>query len=299
MRAMRHNFRTVFAISVVVILFTLYSIGDGKVYEKCSLARTLDRQRISSRTLISNYFLNDDLTDDVECAKQIYNDSGFAAWKGWVNRCKQKTLPDLLDKLSHQHDMVTIQTHYLILPVDRLNRSEYREWMSHFAPIITELATKSTMDTKRVSVRRFTSSSIRQILPWAIVSMCLISLPSLIHAKIYTKCELAKQLTANGISRTYQGHWICLAMAVSGLDSSKTTTLPNQTANYGIFQINSKDWCRVGYKGGKYLVTDNITNAIKCSKIIQQQNGFNEWVMWQKKCKGKDLPDITNCGAIG
>ncbi|XP_061507566.1 lysozyme c-1-like isoform X1 [Anopheles gambiae] len=171
--------------------------------------------------------------------------------------------------------------------------------------------------------------SVRQTLSWAIVSLCLLGLPSLIDAKIYTKCELAKQLTANGISRTYQGHWVCLAIAVSGLDTTKTTMLPNLTANYGIFQINSKEWCRVGYKGGKCnmkcegnsvpsvafpcgisslnyyfpsiadLVTDDITNAIKCSKIIQQQNGFNEWVMWQKKCKGKELPDIANCAAIG
>ncbi|XP_040154905.1 lysozyme c-1 [Anopheles arabiensis] len=147
MRRIRHNFGTASAISfVVLILFTLYHTGEGKVYEKCSLARTFDRQKISSRTLISNWvclvmaesgadtskvtklpndssnygifqinsktwcregrkgghcdkkcedFLNDDLTDDIECAKQIYNDSGFAAWKGWVNRCKQKTLPDL------------------------------------------------------------------------------------------------------------------------------------------------------------------------------------------------------------
>ncbi|EAA04458.2 AGAP007385-PA [Anopheles gambiae str. PEST] len=147
MRGIRHNFRSASAISfVVLILFTLYHTGEGKVYEKCSLARTFDRQKISSRTLISNWvclvmaesgadtskvtklpndsanygifqinsktwcregrkgghcdkkcedFLNDDLTDDIECAKQIYNDSGFAAWKGWVNRCKQKTLPDL------------------------------------------------------------------------------------------------------------------------------------------------------------------------------------------------------------
>ncbi|XP_049297851.1 lysozyme c-1-like isoform X3 [Anopheles funestus] len=161
-----------------------------------------------------------------------------------------------------------------------------------------------TYKTRVCAARNSLQMATKQI-PWTIVGLFLICLPAVINAKIYTKCELAKQLTANGISRTYQGHWVCLAIAVSGLDSAKTTTLPNQTASYGIFQINSKEWCRVGYKGGKCnmkcedLVTDNITNAIKCSKIIQQQNGFNEWVMWQKKCKGKDLPDITNCGAIG
>uniref|UniRef100_A0AAG5DJ19 lysozyme n=1 Tax=Anopheles atroparvus TaxID=41427 RepID=A0AAG5DJ19_ANOAO len=138
-----------------------------------------------------------------------------------------------------------------------------------------------------------------------LVALACFLLPASIDAKIYTKCELAKQLTANGISRTYQGHWICLANAVSGLDSNKTTPLPNQTANYGIFQINSKDWCRVGYKGGKCnvrcedLATDSVTIAIQCSKLIQQQKGFNEWQLWQKKCKGKDLPDLSNCNAVG
>uniref|UniRef100_A0A2M4C252 lysozyme n=1 Tax=Anopheles marajoara TaxID=58244 RepID=A0A2M4C252_9DIPT len=125
------------------------------------------------------------------------------------------------------------------------------------------------------------------------------------YGKIYTKCELAKQLTANGISRTYQGHWICLAMHESGLNSTKVVALQNLSSNYGIFQINSKEWCREGRKSGKCnmkcedLATDSITNAIQCSKIIQQQKGFNEWVLWQKKCKGKDLPDISNCNASG
>ncbi|XP_058053685.1 lysozyme c-1-like [Anopheles bellator] len=126
-----------------------------------------------------------------------------------------------------------------------------------------------------------------------------------INAKVYSKCELAKQLTLNGVSRTYQGHWICLAIAESGLNSTKVTQLPNLTANYGIFQINSKEWCRDGRKGGKCnvkcedLATDSVTGAIQCSKTIQQQKGFNEWQLWQKKCKGKELPDISNCGASG
>ncbi|XP_049297870.1 lysozyme c-1 [Anopheles funestus] len=146
MRPQRQMFRTASSVCVFLILFTTHSLTEGKVYEKCSLARTLDKQKISSRSLISNWvclvmaesggdtskvttldnesasygifqinsktwcregrkggrcnkkcedFLNDDLTDDIECAKQIYNDSGFGAWKGWINRCKQKTLPDL------------------------------------------------------------------------------------------------------------------------------------------------------------------------------------------------------------
>uniref|UniRef100_A0A2M4API2 lysozyme n=2 Tax=Anopheles triannulatus TaxID=58253 RepID=A0A2M4API2_9DIPT len=138
----------------------------------------------------------------------------------------------------------------------------------------------------------------------ALLTVVLSATPSS-YGKIYTKCELAKQLTANGISRTYQGHWICLAINESGLNSTKVVSLPNLTSNYGIYQINSREWCREGRKGGKCnmkcedLANDDVTRAIQCSKIIQQQKGFNEWIVWQKKCKGKDLPDISNCNALG
>lgn len=120
-------------------------------------------------------------------------------------------------------------------------------------------------------------------------------------AKVFTKCELAKELGKNGISRTFYGHWICLANAESGLNTTKVTKLPNMSASYGIFQINSKEWCREGRKGGKCnmkcedFINDNITDDIECVKKIQMQYGFNGWNLWQKKCKGKELPDISKC----
>uniref|UniRef100_A0A1A9V9Y4 Lysozyme n=1 Tax=Glossina austeni TaxID=7395 RepID=A0A1A9V9Y4_GLOAU len=36
----------------------------------------------------------------------------------------------------------------------------------------------------------------------------------------------------------------------SGRSTSKVTQLPNQSVSYGLFQINSKNWCRKGRKGG-------------------------------------------------
>lgn len=119
--------------------------------------------------------------------------------------------------------------------------------------------------------------------------------------KVFTKCELAKELGKNGISRTFYGHWICLANAESGLNTTKVTKLPNMSSSYGIFQINSKEWCREGRKGGKCnmkcedFIDDNITDDIDCVKKIQMQYGFNGWNLWQKKCKGKELPNISKC----
>lgn len=41
-------------------------------------------------------FLNDDISDDARCAKQIYNRHGFQGWPGWVNKCRGRALPDVL-----------------------------------------------------------------------------------------------------------------------------------------------------------------------------------------------------------
>ena len=40
-----------------------------------------------------DFVANDDIEDDVACAKQIYDSMGFMAWDGWVKNCKNKILP--------------------------------------------------------------------------------------------------------------------------------------------------------------------------------------------------------------
>ncbi|XP_014474326.1 PREDICTED: lysozyme c-1-like [Dinoponera quadriceps] len=40
-------------------------------------------------------FMNDDIQDDIACAKKIYNRDGFKAWDGWTKKCKNKPLPNI------------------------------------------------------------------------------------------------------------------------------------------------------------------------------------------------------------
>lgn len=46
--------------------------------------------------------LDDDIKDDIKCAKEVFNRSGLKSWKGWQNKCKStkntepnKALPNL------------------------------------------------------------------------------------------------------------------------------------------------------------------------------------------------------------
>lgn len=40
-------------------------------------------------------FANDDIQDDIVCAKKIQSMEGFKAWDGWVKKCKNNTLPNI------------------------------------------------------------------------------------------------------------------------------------------------------------------------------------------------------------
>ncbi|XP_012278510.1 lysozyme c-1-like [Orussus abietinus] len=40
-------------------------------------------------------FADDNIQDDIACARIIYNQDGFKAWGGWLRQCKNKALPNI------------------------------------------------------------------------------------------------------------------------------------------------------------------------------------------------------------
>ncbi|XP_037034004.1 lysozyme-like [Bradysia coprophila] len=40
-------------------------------------------------------FLNDNIQDDIACAKKIFDREGFKAFDGWNKKCKNKSLPSI------------------------------------------------------------------------------------------------------------------------------------------------------------------------------------------------------------
>ena len=71
------------------------------------------------------------------------------------------------------------------------------------------------------------------------------------EAKKYSKCEFARTMYSAGFSKASLPNWYCLVKAESDSNSGiRGPKNSNGSYDYGIFQINDKYWCKVGYNGG-------------------------------------------------
>lgn len=105
-------------------------------------------------------------------------------------------------------------------------------------------------------------------------------------AKVFTKCELARELTEiHGIPSHEVGTYVCIAERQSGFN----TQVVGQGLYYGMYQMSSEFWCD-NYGRGKEcnlncndLIDDDISDDIQCMQTIVSEhqrisgNGFNAW----------------------
>ncbi|XP_007577315.1 PREDICTED: lysozyme C-like isoform X1 [Poecilia mexicana] len=124
-------------------------------------------------------------------------------------------------------------------------------------------------------------------------TLVLLLLVAVANAKRFERCDWARTLKASGMDG-YRGislaDWVCLTQHESGFDTSTTNRNRDGSTDYGIFQINSRWWCRdsgVSSSNGcnincSQLLTDNVRTAITCAKrVVRDPNGIRAWwVMW-------------------
>nr|AAP03061.1 lysozyme [Spodoptera exigua] len=132
----------------------------------------------------------------------------------------------------------------------------------------------------------------------ALVAFCLHC-----EAKHFTRCGLVQELRRQGFPEDKMRDWVCLVENESGRKTDKMGTVnKNGSRDYGLFQINDKYWCSNTSTPGKdcnvtcaQMLLDDITLASQCAKKIYKRHKFDAWYGWKNHCKGKTLPDISNC----
>lgn len=113
--------------------------------------------------------------------------------------------------------------------------------------------------------------------------------------RIVEQCELAIALTNIArVSRTFVPHLVCAAQYESARNTAKVRELPNQTINYGLFQINSKD-CKLCNLQCDKLITNNINDSVICANKIFELKGLQYWPQWMRNCKQQEVPNLATC----
>ncbi|KAH8257816.1 hypothetical protein KR038_001552 [Drosophila bunnanda] len=115
-----------------------------------------------------------------------------------------------------------------------------------------------------------------------------------------SNCKLKYLIKVNPILiRVLLLSGICLVEHESNLSTTKITKTNNESKNYGLFQINSRDYCAEGRKGGRCnskcedFSNDEIGDDIACAKMIQEREGFKYWKGWSRICRNpQNLPNL-------
>ena len=136
-----------------------------------------------------------------------------------------------------------------------------------------------------------------------IVLAVVLALSAPAWGKTFTRCSLAREMFALGVPKSELPQWTCIAEHES---SYRTNVVgpPNSdgSQDYGIFQINNLYWCqppngRFSYNGCHLncndLLTDNISNSVRCARQVKSEQGWPAWSTW-KYCSGP-LPSINDC----
>ncbi|XP_026567424.1 lysozyme C, milk isozyme-like [Pseudonaja textilis] len=123
--------------------------------------------------------------------------------------------------------------------------------------------------------------------------LCLFAQAS--EAKIYSKCEMYKELKKHGMedyNKVGLGHWLCLILFSSGFNTEHYVYTEGQPY-YGLFHLSGLIWCTDGRHNSQNIcridceqfLDDDITDDIKCAKIIARTSkGMLFWTRFYEYC---------------
>ncbi|XP_013138336.1 PREDICTED: lysozyme-like [Papilio polytes] len=114
----------------------------------------------------------------------------------------------------------------------------------------------------------------------AVIILIAISV-TIVECKVFTRCQLTRELLKNGFSRTFISNWVCLIEQESDRNTSAYLAKTPRRKYYGLFQVT--------------LLDEDIRDDGVCALKVFEQEGFKYWSRWEARCKGQNLPDIEKC----
>ncbi|XP_072931219.1 uncharacterized protein [Epargyreus clarus] len=133
------------------------------------------------------------------------------------------------------------------------------------------------------------------------VALLTSTLLVLADARIYERCELARDLLSLGISKEHVATWVCIAYHESRFDTAARNP---HSGDHGLLQISELYWCGVGKACGlpcSALRDDDISDDVECALRVHEEhtrlqgNGFLAWVVYPHHCKHNAKKYLADC----
>ncbi|XP_059059709.1 mucin-5AC-like [Achroia grisella] len=130
------------------------------------------------------------------------------------------------------------------------------------------------------------------------------ALLALASARIYERCEFAKELMSYGVESSHISTWVCIAYHESRLDTSAQN---HGSGDHGIFQISELYWCGPGKACGVPCTAfrdEDIKDDVECSLMIHEEhtrlqgNGFMAWVVYPQHCRQNTKKYLADCDGL-
>ncbi|XP_068083738.1 lysozyme C, milk isozyme-like [Anabrus simplex] len=126
------------------------------------------------------------------------------------------------------------------------------------------------------------------------------------QAKIYERCELARELRNRGIPGDQLATWVCIANFESSFNTNALGTKnADGSKDHGLFQISDLWWCTPGPRNGcnikcSQFHNDDISDDLRCAQKIYEErkrlfgDGFTAWTVYQPNCSGRKAARFVN-----
>lgn len=148
---------------------------------------------------------------------------------------------------------------------------------------------------KRACVESLTHVAMSAVALWTCALLALAS------ARIYERCDLARDLQSLGVEQEHLSTWVCIAYHESRYDTAANNP---HSGDHGILQISQLYWCGPGKVCGvpcSNFRDDDITDDFNCAQKIHKEHtrlqgdGFLAWVVYPQHCKHNTKKYLVDC----